>query len=673
MKTPRLFLIGMLISAVAFGQPGGPRKYALVFAIGDYPAGNGWPKISSVQDVGYVGKALEDQGFAEKDITTVKDSAATMAGIREAFAALTARVHRGDIVVVHFSCHGEQVEADNNNKIDGLDECIVTYNAVSPLKSSDYDKDQAQYLRGHVLGSYLRTLRAKLGAQGDLIVFMDDCHSGDGTRGVAKIRGGGPPLVSPNFDFKNKHIKSDSSMVARDEAYGANGADLSSYEVFSATRPEELDFETTDDKTGVEMGSLTYAVCKAFEGLSMAGDGGGGGGGKDGGGMPTYRELFTRIQSVMNYKVPNQHPLLEGNGSDRLLFGGKFVRQQSYIEVATIDRGKRKITLRQGSMAGLDEGARVAVYPAGTRDTAGKKPLCTGVIGTAGAFSALAVLDADIPVKQPVDAWVFVTARVYKIDPVRLQVRAGKRGVGKNDAELRTLLADEPVVRLVDSNSDLTLVGDTLKVSGNGFVFGVAGPDELKEKLEAYARYKFLQGLGSTVPGLKAEIGLVVLKDGKPDTALTARRMRNGRLETYDGDSLTLWIRNIGRKDCYVNILDMQPDGMIGPVIPNRKMDYPILSHELKIVPGQEYFLPSQDYVRITPPCGTEVFKIFVSPVEIDLQDLATSRGAGSGVMQAVERMVRSSYNLSRGGETYSMPNADVTTSEYIFLIKPKP
>lgn len=664
MKTPGLFLIGMLISAVAFGQPAGPRKYALIFAIGDYPASNGWPKISSVRDVGYVGKVLEDQGFAEKDITTVKDSAATMAGIREAFAALTARVHRGDIVVVHFSCHGEQVEADNNNKIDGLDECIVTYNAVSPLKSLDYNKDQAEYLRGHVLGSYLRGLRAKLGAQGDLIVFMDDCHSGDGTRGVAKIRGGGPPFVSPDFDFK-RHTKSDSSMVSRDEAYGAKGADLATYEVFSATRPEELDFETTDDKTGVGMGSLTYAVCKAFEGLSTAGDGGGG---KDGGGLPTYRELFARIQSVMNYKVPNQHPLLEGNGSDRLLFGGKFVRQQSYIEIATIDRGKRKITLRQGSMAGLDEGARIAVYPAGTRDTAGKKPLCTGVIGTAGAFSALAVLDADIPVKQPVEAWVFVTDRVYKIDPVRLLVRAGKK-----DAEIKALLADEPVVRLVDSNSDLTLVGDTLKVSGNGYVFGVAGTDELKERLEAYARYKFLQGLGSTVAGLKVEIGLVLLRNGKPDTALTARRVRNGRLETYDGDSLTLWIRNTGRKDCYVNILDMQPDGMIGPVIPNRKMEYPILSHDLKIAPGQEYFLPNQDYINIMPPFGTEVYKVFVSPVEIDVQDLANSRGAGSGMMQAIEKMVRSSYDLSRGGETYSMPNADVTTSEYVFLIKPKP
>jgi metacaspase-1 len=654
-----LFLAALCLSAVAFGQAPGPRKYALIIAIGDYPAQNGWPKISSIQDVPYLEKTLQDQGFADKDIAVLRDSAATMEGIRAAFAAMTAKARRGDIVVVHFSSHGEQVEADNDNKIDGLDECVVTYNAISPLQSKDYYKDQAQYLRGHVLGSYLRTLRAKLGTPGDLIVFMDNCHSGDGTRGLAKIRGGGPPFLSPDWD-PGRHVRSDSSMVSRDEAsYSVNGADLASYEVFSATRPEELDFEMTDEKTGVGMGSLTYAICQSFEGLSTAGDGGG---------MPTYRELFARIESVMNIKVPNQHPLLEGNGSNRLLFGGKFVRQQPYIGIAAIDRSKRKITLQQGVMAGLDQGARIAVYPASTRDTTGKKPLCRGTISLANAFSAVAALDADIPFSQPADGLVFVTERVYKVDPVRLRLHVGAR-----DAAIRQLLADDAVVTVVDSNSDLTLFGDTLKVSGNGYVFGFAGAGELKDKLEAYARYKFLQSLSSTVFGLKAEVGLVLLKNGKPDSAATALRMRNGRLETYDGDSLTLWIKNTGRKDEYVNIIDLQPDGLIGPVVSNKQMGIPIEAHNLKLSPGQVDPLPTLDYVGIQPPCGTEVYKIFVSPVQIDVQDLANTRGGGNGVMQTIEKMVRGSFSLSRGGQTYSMPNADVTTSEYIFLIKPKP
>src|ERR1700722_11633682 len=190
-----LFLAALCLSAVAFGQSPGPRKYALIIAIGDYPAQNGWPKISSIQDVPYLEKTLQDQGFADKDIVVVRDSAATMEGIRAAFAAMTAKVHRGDIVVVHFSSHGEQVEADNDNKIDGLDECVVTYNAISPLQSKDFQKDQAEYLRGHMLGSYIKKIRIKLGSTGDVIVFMDNCYSGDGTRGASKIRGGEFPFV----------------------------------------------------------------------------------------------------------------------------------------------------------------------------------------------------------------------------------------------------------------------------------------------------------------------------------------------------------------------------------------------------------------------------------------------------------------------------------------------
>ena len=652
MRTPRLLFVFLLIPAVVFGQGGAPaagaHKYALIVAIGDYPAGNGWPKISSVQDVGYLQKALTDQGFAAGDITVVKDGAATIEGIREAFAALTGKVKRGDVAVVHFSCHGEQVEADNNNKIDGLDECVVTYNAVSPLQSSDYDKDQAQYLRGHVLGRYLRALRAKLGAPGDLVVFMDDCHSGDGTRGLAKIRGGGPPLVSAHFN-PGMHLRSDSSIISREEV--KSGTDLASYEVFSAAWPEELDYETTDDRTGVGMGSLTYAICKSFESLGAEG------------GAPTYRELFARIQSIMNYKVPQQHPMFEGNGAERVLFGGKFVKQQDFVGIASVDKRAGRIVLMRGTLAGLDVGSRIAVYPAGTRDTAGKKAVGLGKIVSASAFSAVAVLDADIPFKQPADGWVFVTERIYKVEPVRV----------KADKEWRGVLVGDSAVRLVETDPELTLKGDSLKVSGNGYLFGIVTTDNLIDRLEAYARYKFLQNLSSTAPGLKVEVRLVLIKDGKRDTAATNRRIKGGRLETFEGDQFTIWIRNTGRKDAYVNILDLQPDGQINPVLPNRKMEYPINSHELKIPAGGDYFLPDTDVIGIAPPYGTEVYKVFVSPAEIDVQDLASTRGAGHGVMRAIEKLVRSSYNLSRGAEPVTLPNADVTMSEYIFLIKPKP
>jgi metacaspase-1 len=669
MRSPGLLFAFLLIYGFVLAQPAMPRKYALIVAIGDYPAANGWPKISSVRDAEYLQRVLSDQGFKEKDIMTVKDSAATMGGIREAFAALSAKVRRGDIVIVHFSCHGEQVEADNNNKIDGLDECIVTFNAISPFQSKDYQQDQAQYLRGHTLGSYLRALRAKLGDSGDLVVFMDNCHSGDGTRGMARIRGGAAAFVSPNFD-PIKHNHSDSSMINRDEiANTTNGAGLSPFEVFSATRPEELDYETTDEKTGADMGSLTYAICKAFSGMSASATGSSEGwGGTDS--MPTYRQLFVRIQSIMAQKVPQQHPLLEGNGADRILFGGKFVRQLPYIQISAIDKRTQRITLRQGSLAGLDAGALIAVYQAGTIDTAGKVPLCTGKVLSAGPFASVAAVDRDLPIKQPADGWVVITGRVYKVAALRVQLRAWKKG-----EDVPTALKDDSTIQFVNESPDLILTRDSLKVAVDGWSFPALPGDGLKEQLERYARYKYLQGLSMSAPGLQMEVRLLLVKGGKPDTITTNKRIKAGRLEVYEGDSLTLYVRNTGTKDAFINILDMQPDGIINKVIPNRELSYPVLSQNLKILAGQDWYLPNGDAVGISPPYGTEVFKIFVADSEFDLEDLVGSAGAsrGVGMQNVLSDLLQNSFSLSRGAPTTSVPSSAASISQYVFLIKPKP
>ena len=184
------FIAILLFSTVTCltGRSYGITKHALLFGIGNYPPENGWPRISSLKDLDYLQSTLVNQGFLRENIKIVKDDAATIRGISEAFIRLIHEVNPGDIVILHFSCHGEQVKADNDNKIDGLDECIVSYYAVSPLQSTDFEKDQALYFRGHQLGSFIAQLRMKLGNKGDVVVFLDYCHSGSGTRGIAKIK-----------------------------------------------------------------------------------------------------------------------------------------------------------------------------------------------------------------------------------------------------------------------------------------------------------------------------------------------------------------------------------------------------------------------------------------------------------------------------------------------------
>ena len=681
MKPPKPLYIFLLVCwalatdrRAAFAQSSGAEKFALIFAIGNYPPATGWPAISSLQDVGYLRKTLLAQGFSGENIMVVADTQATMAGIAAAFDALTTRVHPGDIALVHFSSHGEQVEADNDNHIDGLDECIVTINAKSPLRSTDYNKDQADYLRGHVLGAYLRTLRAKLGRNGDLLVTMDDCHSGNGTRGLARVRGGAPPLVSANFDPLH-HRHSDSSMVSRDAAkYQAPAGGLAPYVVFSATRPEELDNEMRDDETGIEMGSLTYAVCKALAGLSAAS------------GYPSYRQLFARIQSIMNIKVQDQHPMIEGDGMDRLLFGGQFVHQQPYVALSSIGKTDRRIVLKAGRAAGLDTGARIIVCPAGTRDTVGVKPLARGKIIGATDISSTAELDGDLPTDHPVDAWAFVTSRAWSIPPVALEIRTGRNSYTAADAAAITkALQGEVGVKIVTKAPALTLikgpVSDTLKVSGNGFVFATIKPAfkdtwELKQKLQDYAQYIYLQSLQCSVPGVQVDMQLYLqAPDGSPDTVATALRIKGGRFEAHNGDKLTLNIRNNGTQTVYVNVLDLQPDGGINAILPNMQGNVKIGPDQLAVPPGGRYDLPAGDYILIGPPFGTEVFKLFASPVEINLENLANTRGGidPSHPPTMMEQLVRASYRGTRGGIVENGSTPDAATLDYVFVIKPKP
>src|SRR5665213_567146 len=298
MKTKLLIIFTIAFSAFATLSHG-QTKRALIFAIGNYPEDSEWPPIASSWDDSLIRKALRNQKFT--DVVTVRDKAATVNGIKNSLNDLITRSKPGDIVVIHFSSHGEQVEDLTGNKPDGVEESIVGFDAKQPPYGTEPTKEELLKLRkGYFLdnafGVYVDKLRAKLGKRGDVVVFMDLCYAGTGTRGVAKTRGGRPPLVSAGFYAKKHEAAAGNEQVLQ---LGSE-SDMASYVVIGAARANESDNETFDDNQH-SVGPLSYAISKVFARLDS--------------GM-TYRSLFARIQSVMNDKLPLQHPVLSGNGQD---------------------------------------------------------------------------------------------------------------------------------------------------------------------------------------------------------------------------------------------------------------------------------------------------------------------------------------------------------------------
>ena len=91
-------------------------KRALLVGISNYPSENMWSPIHGTNDVQLIEQTLNTQGFK---VSTLKDSNATASKIRKSLARLQAEVTSGDIIYLHFSCHGQPIEDIDGDEDDG--------------------------------------------------------------------------------------------------------------------------------------------------------------------------------------------------------------------------------------------------------------------------------------------------------------------------------------------------------------------------------------------------------------------------------------------------------------------------------------------------------------------------------------------------------------------------
>ena len=101
-------------------------------------------------------------------------------------------------------------------------------------------------------------------------------------------------------------------------------------------------------------------------------------------------------------------------------------------------------------------------------------------------------------------------------------------------------------------------------------------------------------GLQSQIPDQKVVVNMLPVINGQIDTSAIAKKTINGILEFEEADQVTLSIQNLGKKPVYVNILDLQPDGIINAILPFKnapegKRNY--MPQDLRIMPGQIYVL----------------------------------------------------------------------------------
>ena len=239
-------------------------KRALVIGLGEQQD-KAWNKINGDKDVPLVQGMLKSAGF--KSVTALVNRQATKTGIIGAFRKMAASCKQGDVVYVHYSGHGQQMTDVHNDEKDGLDECWIPYDAYRKASATYHGE---KHLTDDELNVYLNAIRNKIGAKGKLLVVIDACHSGDGTRGDEDevVRGVEDTLVVDSLNARGLY---ETFEAIKSFFMGDNGKEnvinakakplAERWITISACRSDQVNVEMKSPAVG----KLTYALWKELK------------------------------------------------------------------------------------------------------------------------------------------------------------------------------------------------------------------------------------------------------------------------------------------------------------------------------------------------------------------------------------------------------------------------
>lgn len=236
------------------------KNRCLLIGIGHYPEHSGWNDISSTNDV----KLLEEILKHSFSVVSLTDNEATHTGIITAINNLTVNVAEGDTILIHFSCHGQQVLTSDNDEPDGLDEALVPFDALS-TKSESYSGEN--HLLDNELGKLITQLRNRAGKTGLVVITLDACFSDSMNKGKSSDQGeviyrGGADIFGSNTISPDSLMIIENKRKEHDEyeiEVIPNGANVV---ILSACQSYQKNMEIKRD--GLGYGSLSYAMFLSF-------------------------------------------------------------------------------------------------------------------------------------------------------------------------------------------------------------------------------------------------------------------------------------------------------------------------------------------------------------------------------------------------------------------------
>ena len=651
-----LFLLSVFITNNSLSQ----NKLALIVAVGEYPAASKIPPIASINDIKYIKTALNRNGFDEKNIDTLLNSKATKAAILNALTQLSKKAKQNDIVVIHFSCHGQQIRDQKTIELgkdedDGYDEAFLPYDAMAKYSPTGY-KGQ-NHLRDDDLYPILLDIRKKLGTQGSLLVLLDACHSGTGTRSESFAVTRGEPIP-----FANPENPLDSfinlSVVEGQGFFETISDSVSNMVVISASSPHQENKQIKINNE--ELGSLSYSFYKALSQMT-AGN--------------TYQLLFEKIRATMQAFIPEQIPMIEGN-KQQLIFSGQYQAKENkvYIRVGykeSTGTTDTIFTVDKGLLDNIANGTRCKIFKAESKDIysygiikrvenfrsygTAEKSLNKSELyevqmdeenyGNLDAGLKLSFIEADAAsknlekqVKQLIKTHSFI--KIANKADFELEVKNSKEG---KTATL-TDRNNKPVWSTSLLNSDSLSAQDK---------------KQLILDIKKALRIKYLRTMpdgGELAQYVTAEI--IPVKEYN----------KAAGIELEIGDGYALHVRNNSSQNLYYTVLDIYPDD-------NVELMYPYSGKE-----PADYIVEKNNVVvrklgvSKGSPAGVEILKIIVSKEPMDLRSVFEKKITRDN-MQSFQTVIDDLFNEKQGqaatrGEISSIKAEEIGIISVSFIIK---
>ncbi|MCF8237905.1 MAG: caspase family protein [Saprospiraceae bacterium] len=597
LRTSLILLSCCLISfSPIWGQQ---TNHAALIGVGAYPAASGWATLSSANDLELLSLTLQDVGFQSKNIHTIQDEQATKRGIISFLNKEVApKLHKGDLLLLHFSGHGQQAADDNGDESDQLDECWVPFD--SPKNYQAGVNEGENLLRDDEIGSILDNLLKRVGPEGQLFISVDACHSGTSTRGMGTARGTDVIMADPASVRTGLFGKHRSNPTPVPELVTSESR--KNLIVLTSSSPTQLSQENIDSGQG--FGVYTYQFCKCLRSIDPD---------------ATVNELFDEVKSRISGMGYDQRPTAEGD-LETPLFGGRLKPPVPVYRIAKL-RAPDTVQLAVGSLKGIYPGSLMNIYPSGITDTTGIVPIGRGVI------TKVTSVTSDLALTKAVTESALANCRAYQIyaaaPPIDLSIHLQDLSPAST-AVITATLKNYPFIRISDLPARM-IVEDT-----QDSIFLWTSYDRLlwKDKISESNGERMIKAIKQHVEAIAMR--LIETKD--PEYLATVRMeiidsddnwVPFAAEEVVEGDLMRLVVTNTGDTPYYYSLVDVQPDDQIITLIPPLGND----PKRYQLKPGKSWTSPA---FNVKPPYGAETVKLICTDKPVHLGQIQSTRSIPS-------------------------------------------